>query len=148
MGLFSIRGENLDAIQAQIWFPDLQSPRGLLEADEYTRVMSQPGFKTRHDDVLANTDSMVEVFELNKTVRGEYGVAAGERPGIVGRMTMSIFEVHVPIRRHLFDDKSMSVQEVELPELNDDPYVYGLQASRMAAAKAIQAYVANPNNNQ
>lgn len=137
MGLFRMHGHDLEAIQHQIWYPNMTN------RSEYTRVMSQPNFHKLYNEVLDHTDSIVEVFELNKIVTGPNGaVSASPRSGISARMsgTSSHYEVHLPARRHFADITSMAMYEVEL-DIDTDPYKYGPYAGRVATAMAIQQHV-------
>ncbi len=142
MGLMSIRGNRLDDIQGQIWYPDTVGNR-----TEAARIFSQPGFSALYDTVLGQTDSIVEIFQLNKAIRGDRGVKeyiSADRAGIAARMDDELYQIHLPIHSYPFDISSMAVKEVLLPLDETDPYKYGPFAGRVAVAKAIQAHLLIP----
>lgn len=136
MGLFRMHGHDLEAIQQQIWYPNLTN------RSQYTDVMRWPDFHQLYDEVLGHTDSIVEVFQLNKQVTGPNGVVAEARPGISARMPESggHYEVHLPVKQWFADITSMAMYDVQL-DVDTDPYKYGPFAGRVATAMAIQQHV-------
>jgi hypothetical protein len=134
MGLFSIRGENRDNIQAQVWYPNLA------DRSVWTRVMSQPSFKQRYDEIAGSSDSLVEVFELNKAIKGQEGVVPAGQPGIVAWLEDGKYEVHLPVKEHPLSVGAIATHEVTVEEPADQ-YPEELHAGRMAVAMAIQQQV-------
>ena len=146
MGFFSInttklpKDGELPVIQNQVWFPDLEKP------GERARVLNQPGISPRLNVDRDSVDADASIFEINKDVKGPFAKVSSARPGIVARSGETTFEVHLPVKMRPFDIGSLAVQEVQFaPEFVQTYEVEsGSHLGQLAVARAIKAYVSNP----